>query len=129
MDTSVFIDQVRSNKHAQRINDLHYLIRNSSVVLSELSRGATKREEVRFIQQLVKNHPILTPPEGDWLQSGEILSKIYRKRGFNPQKLRDLHFDVLIALTARRWGATLITSNREDFELIRPYVNAALEFW
>jgi hypothetical protein len=53
------------------------------------------------------------------LQSG--LAKFHGDRGFEPRKLRDLHFDVLIALTARGCGARLITSNRADFELIREY--------
>ena len=50
-------------------------------------------------------------------------------RGFEPDKLRDLHFDVLIALTARSHGARLITSNRADFELIRKYHDYRLEVW
>jgi len=50
-------------------------------------------------------------------------------RGLAPQQLRDLHFDVLIALTARAHGARLITSNRSDFELIRAYRAFALEIW
>jgi predicted nucleic acid-binding protein len=40
-----------------------------------------------------------------------------------------MHFDVLIALTARTSGATLITSNRADFELIRKYRDFKLEVW
>jgi predicted nucleic acid-binding protein len=43
--------------------------------------------------------------------------------------LRDLHFDVLIALTARSHGARLITSNRRDFELIYRYTKFELEIW
>jgi predicted nucleic acid-binding protein len=43
--------------------------------------------------------------------------------------LRDLHFDLLIALTARSHGATLITTNRADFELIREYRGFKLEVW
>jgi predicted nucleic acid-binding protein len=43
--------------------------------------------------------------------------------------VRDLHFDVLIALTARAYGARLITSNRTDFELIRDYREFKLEVW
>ena len=50
-------------------------------------------------------------------------------QGFEPAKLRDLHFDVLIALTARSYGAKLITSNRTDFELIRKYKKFELEVW
>ena len=49
--------------------------------------------------------------------------------GFEQGKLRDLHFDVLIALTARSYGAKLITSNRADFELIREYRDFELEGW
>jgi predicted nucleic acid-binding protein len=49
--------------------------------------------------------------------------------GFESVKLRDLHFDVLIALTARSYGAKLITSNRADFELIREYRDFELEVW
>jgi len=52
-----------------------------------------------------------------------------RDHGFEGRKLRDLHFDVLIALTARTNGATLITANRDDFELIRRYRSFKLEVW
>ena len=48
---------------------------------------------------------------------------------FTPAKLRDLHFDVLIALTVRSQGARLITSNRADFELINNYCQIKLEVW
>jgi predicted nucleic acid-binding protein len=50
-------------------------------------------------------------------------------KGFSPEKLRDLHFDVLIALTARNYGATVITSNKADFELIRDCKEFHLQIW
>ena len=78
---------------------------------------------------MAKNHPILTPTQKNWLESGEILAKIRADRGFEPHKLRDLHFDVLIALTARSHGARLITTNRTDFELISRYRQIKLEVW
>ncbi|MBI5188663.1 MAG: PIN domain-containing protein [Nitrospirae bacterium] len=105
------------------------MIRNSAVVLSELLRGATKQSEIDFVETLAKDYPIFTPTEKNWIESGEILSKIYRGRGFSPEKLRDLHFDVLIALTARNYGVTVITSDRADFELIRSYKHFNLEVW
>jgi hypothetical protein len=52
------------------------------------------------------------------------LAKIRADRGFEPHKLRDLHSDVLIALTAR-----LITTNRTDSELINRYRQMKLEAW
>jgi predicted nucleic acid-binding protein len=51
------------------------------------------------------------------------------EKGFSPEKLRDLHFDVLIALTAQSNGARLITSNVADFQLIGKYVPLKLEIW
>jgi predicted nucleic acid-binding protein len=128
-DTSVFVDNLRSGRHQHRIESLRGLIRTSSVVLAELWRGATKPAEQRFLRALEKNHPILTPTEKNWVESGELLAKINGDQGYAPTKLRDLHFDVLIALTARSHGALLITSNRSDFELIRRYCSLQLEFW
>ncbi len=128
-DTSIFIDHLRTNKHAGDIQDLSGLIRNSSVVLSELARGATHESELDFVSILAKNHPILTPTERNWLESGSLLYRMHEDKGFSPGKLRDLHFDVLIALTARSHGATVITSDKADFELIRHYKEFQLEIW
>ena len=129
LDTSIFIDHLRTNKHAGDIQNLRGLIRNSSVVLSELARGATHESELDFVSILAKNHPILTPTEKNWLESGSLLYRMHEDRGFSPGKLRDLHFDVLIALSARNHGATVITSDKADFELIRHYKEFHLEIW
>jgi len=128
-DTSVFIDHLRTSCHQGRIESVSGLIRTSSVVLAELWRGATRPAERVFLKSLEKNHPVLTPTEKNWLESGQILSKLHSDKGFLPDKLRDLHFDVLIALTARSHGARLITSNRGDFELILEYRDYYLEIW
>lgn len=45
------------------------------------------------------------------------------------EKLREVHFDVLIVLTARFHGARLVTSNRADFEMISGYKKVQLEIW
>ena len=128
-DTSVFVDDLRTGKHSQRIGSVTALIRTSAIVLAELWRGAAKPAERQFLWAMEKNHPILTPTEKNWLDSGQILSKIQADKGFSPDKLRDLHFDVLIALTARAHGAKLITSNRADFEMINSYRAVRLEIW
>jgi predicted nucleic acid-binding protein len=105
------------------------LIRTSAVVLAELWRGATKPAEKALLKELEKNHPVLTPTERNWVESGQILGKMCADKGFSPGKLRDLHFDVLITLTARSHGARLITSNSGDFELIRGYRDFNHEIW
>jgi predicted nucleic acid-binding protein len=128
-DTSILIDNQRTARHSQRMADLTGIVRNSSVVLAELWRGAAAAAERQFLRELASSRPILTPTERNWLESGEILCRIQEDHGFEIRKLRDLHFDVLIALTARSYGAKLITSNRADFELIREYRNFNLEVW
>ncbi len=128
-DTSVLIDNQRAGCHSLRIAACTGLIRNSSVVMAELSRGATTAAERKFVQELEASRPVLTPTEKNWHESGRILAAIRADKGFESPKLRDLHFDVLIALTARTHGATLITSNHADFELIRAYRGFKLEVW
>ena len=128
-DSSVLIDQIRTNRHIERILKTDGLIRNSSVVLAELWRGVASPVDAKIIRALERRHPTLTPTEKHWIESGQILAKIRADRGFEQHKLRDLHFDVLIALTVRSHGGVLITSNRADFELIRKYRDFKLEAW
>ena len=128
-DTSVLIDQLRTDRHSGRVAGLTGVIRNCSASTTELWRGASTAVDRKVVEALARSRPILTPTERNWLESGEILSKMKADQGFEPAKLRDLHFDVLIALTARSYGAKLITSNRTDFELIRKYKKFELEVW
>ena|ERR1051325_9942673 len=128
-DSSIYIDEFRTGRHQSRMGLTRGLVRNSSVVLAELWRGATTATESEAINRLAKNHSILTPTEANWIESGHILNRIRQETGFRSDKLRDLHFDVLIALTCRSHGARLITSNRQDFELIKRFRTFELEVW
>src|SRR5208283_6021188 len=116
-DTAIFIDDLRTGHHRERIESVSGLVRTSTVVLAELWRGARKPAEREFLRALQRNHPVLCPTAGNWLESGQLLGKIDVDKGLTREKLRDLHFDVLIALTARSYGARLVTSNRADFEM------------
>jgi len=127
-DTSVLVDDLRTKCHQQRMESVAGLVRTSAVVLAELWR-ARKPAEREFLRTLQRNHPVLSPTAGNWLESGQLLAKIGADKGLTGEKLRYLHFDVLIALTARSHGARLITSNRADFELINGQCKFKLEIW
>jgi predicted nucleic acid-binding protein len=132
LDTSILVGYLRTGEHQNRMDSLAGIIRISAVVLAELWRGTSKPAERVYLRTLEKNHPVIAPSKQNWLDSGELLSQMRQDRGFTPEKLRNLHFDVLIALTARSHGARLITSDRSDFELIRSYRAAkglSLEIW
>jgi predicted nucleic acid-binding protein len=128
-DTSVLVDHLRTNRHRRRIETLTGIVRNCAVVIAELWRGVVTPADQKFVRALVGNQAMLTPTPKNWLESGEILAKIRADLGFTAHKLRDLHFDVLIALTAHSHGARLITSNRADFEMINRYRKIQLEVW
>ncbi|MGH9605548.1 MAG: type II toxin-antitoxin system VapC family toxin [Terracidiphilus sp.] len=129
LDSSILIDDLRTGCYSSLIASRTGLLRTSSVVLAELWRGALSEADRRIVAGLPGNRPILTPTEKNWIESGQILADMHRDKGFEPRKLRSLHFDVLIALTARAYGAMLIASNRSDFELIREYRDFKLEVW
>lgn len=129
IDTSVYVELLRHGHFERELLALPRLVRNSAVVLAELRRGAGSPRERRWLDELESNHPVFFPGQAEWRRSGEILEQARRSRGFEAKKLRDLHFDALIALTARAVGALLVTCNRGDFELLREYERFELEVW
>lgn len=129
LDTSVYIDNLRSGRFKQEILDLKLVVRCSAVVLAELSRGARSREMKRFVDDLAKNLRVIAPNEREWVESGRIVSRIVTAKGYDVHKTREIHFDVLIALTARRIGALLITCNAADFAAIREFLSFNFVSW
>ena len=129
LDTSVYIDNLRSGRFKQEILDLKYIVRCSAVVLAELSRGARSSEMKRFVDDLEKNLRVVAPSEREWVESGRIVSRIAAAKGYDIHKTREIHFDVLIALTARRIGALLITCNAADFETVHEFLNFSFVCW
>ena len=83
----------------------------------------------RFVDELAKNLRVIAPSEREWIQSGRIVNQIVTAKGYDIHKARELHFDVLIALTARRIGAYLITCNFDDFAAVREYLDFNLVCW
>ena len=83
----------------------------------------------RFVDDLAKNLRVIAPNEREWIQSGRIVNRIAMAKGYDIHKTRELHFDVLIALTARRIGAYLITCNVDDFTAVREYLAFNLVCW
>ncbi len=129
LDTSVYVDNLTSGRFRQEILDLKFVVRLSAVVLAELSRGARSRDMKKFVEDLAKNLRIIAPTERDWIQSGQIVNRLVAAKGFDIHKTREIHFDVLIALTARRIGAYLVTCNGDDFTAVREFLDFKLVCW
>ena len=129
LDTSVYIENFRTGRFAFRILQSPLIIRCSTVVLHELLRGARTRVERRFVTELARRCRTLTPTESHWMQAAEILGVLRRREHYDTVKIRDLAFDVLIALSARSIGATVITCNETDFQIIRRHLPFSLVCW
>jgi predicted nucleic acid-binding protein len=67
--------------------------------------------------------------KGSGCNRDTLLNRIAAVKRFDINKTREFHFDVLIALTARRIGAHLITCNVDDFTAIRETLNFNLVCW
>jgi len=55
-----------------------------------------------------------------------LIRTIGDARGGDTSKRRDFQNDALIALTARRHGATVVTANRRDFGLLARELDIAV---
>ncbi len=129
IDSSVYIDNLRFGRFEKELLELKFLVRCSAVVLAELWRGARSREMARFVDYLARNFRIIAPNEREWVESGKVVGRIARAKGFDIYKTREIHFDVLIAMTARKTGACLITCDARDFTAIRQIMNFKLICW
>ncbi len=62
---------------------------------------------------------ILVPTASVYEEAGEVLRRLQAEMGYGVSGASSLVNDVLIALSARSIGATVITQNRGDFEAIQ----------
>lgn len=129
LDTAIYIENFRSGRFTFRLLQSPFIIRCSSVVLHELLRGARTATERKFVFELSRQCQVLTPTEQQWLKAAEILNRLRRREHYEAVKVRELAFDVLIALSARSIGASVITTNHADFQTIQREVPFHLLSW
>ncbi len=121
LDTNVYIGHWERGLYQSELATIRQgsIIRHSSVVLSELRRGARTKGAQRLVQSLYRLATVQwEPTAGDWWEGGRIIRKIGDAEGWNTVKRREFQNDALIALTARRHGAMVVTANNRDFALL-----------
>ena len=102
----------------------------SATVAYELFVNAaddTTRELVtNFVTRAERAGRTITPAFRDGIEASQIMTRIAASDKSWRSKLPQLQNDILIALSARRIGATVLTYNREDFLLIRRHKQFSL---
>lgn len=126
LDTNVFIDYLRADLHAAWVfGGTHNVIRfASAVVLMELRLGANtpKREKaVDRIEAAFSGNRVVAPASYLFPQAGRLFRALYGGTAQESDRLGPIN-DLLIALTAREIGATVVTSNLTEFNRIAEVV-------
>src|ERR1041384_5848797 len=128
-DTSVIV-----SRRALDRPDLPGSFLLSSVVLMELMascRGESQRKLYeRLFRQYQQDNSLIVPDGDDWLLASRVLFMLAQSRRRSSRgKIKRLSagvsqrmaLDALIAISARRWKATVVTENWDDFKAIQRY--------
>ena len=111
----------------------------SSIVLLELTASAQDDSQRKFFESLFRDYQsdesLIIPNEADWLLASKILYWLsHRRRRFDGGRLRQLApgmsqrmaLDALLASSARRWEAAVVTENWDHFKAIQYFCGVKL---
>jgi predicted nucleic acid-binding protein len=121
LDSSVYISGMRRGNEAVlalRRSSKDTPLWLSAVVLEELYAGASGRvlhSLERMEREFGRMNRILVPNLGDWTETGRVLARLAAKYGFEKIGQGRLASDALIAMSAARFGVTVISANERDF--------------
>jgi predicted nucleic acid-binding protein len=131
-DTSVII--------AYKVTELPQNFVLSAVVIAELTASAsddsTRKVYEAMRRELQKDYALIIPNDDDWLTASRILFWLTqgrkKKAGGKTPKLiagasRRMFLDALIAVSARRVEATVVTNDWDDFKAIQYYCPVKLK--
>jgi predicted nucleic acid-binding protein len=122
-DTDLYIDWIEAGLHQELMLDRSLVRYMSAVVLLELQAGALTAASADAVSGLYKTfgrtERLLVPSAETYWRAGSALRTLQTRHRINLRRRITLANDCLIALSARQIGATLVTRNLRDYELIR----------
>jgi len=123
IDTNLYIDWLNAGRHEGVLFQRDTVKYLSAVVMLELYAGAFAPRDRRLVRDVVaafdRADRILVPSGNVYEDAGHVLRALQVSRGYQVTGASSLVNDVLIALSARSVGATVVTSNATDFAAIR----------
>lgn len=123
LDTNLYIDWLNAGDHEDIVFQPGTVKFMSAVVMMELFTGALSTRDRELLEDLVQTFTklgrILTPSTTMYREAGDVLRQLQITQGYDLRKSYSLVNDVLIALSARSVGATVITQNKRDFLAIQ----------
>jgi predicted nucleic acid-binding protein len=129
LDTNLYIDWLNQGAREALLLGPDLVRYLSAVVVLELRAGASTRRARHAVDKLVRAYGsggrLVAPAPNVFDRAGSVLRKL-RLAGREVRSAALVN-DVLIALTARSLGATVVTANTSDFRAIRTVEDFALE--
>ncbi len=128
-DTSVYIPFINQGVIHPVFSDesVRPMLFMSAVVLSELYAGAPDIQSIKLLDKLYQTFHnvarLITPDKRDWQQTGRVIAKLRKKYGFETKYLARIQNDILIACSARKLGAFVVTRNEKDFRRIQEFTD------
>jgi predicted nucleic acid-binding protein len=123
VDTNLYIDWLNAGRRERVLFERDAIKYLSVVVMLELFAGAFRPRDRRVIAKVVtafeRTGRLLVPSTRVYEDAGHVLRALQPSRGYQVGGSGSFVNDVLIALSARSIGATVVTSNGEDFSAIR----------
>jgi predicted nucleic acid-binding protein len=123
IDTNVYVDWINSGRHEEVLFERETVKYLSAVVLMELRAGAFSERDRRLLQRLQtafeRAGRVLTPSRSVFAEAGDALRRLQADRGYSIGASHSIANDVLIALSARSIGASVVTQNGRDYRAIR----------
>ena len=126
IDTDLYVDWINAGRHEDLLVQRPFLRYMSTVVLMELRAGASRQTDRVLVQRLyntfARTGRLLNPSPAVFWEAGRVLLLLQRSFHYELKKRFRIINDVLIALTCRQVGATLISRNVKDFKTIQRIV-------
>jgi len=127
-DTSVYIPFINKGIiHPIFAESTRPVLYMSMVVLAELYAGSHDANSIKLVDRLYNTFlgvgRLIVPNDEDWRKTGMVMAKLGQKYGFEAKYISKIQNDVLIACSARRIGAFVVTQNKIDFQRIKEFID------
>ena len=126
IDTGVYIDLFNRGQSREIVNPFQHLTYLAYPVLHELWMGLQDRQEIRLLSawrdRFIQLQRLIIPTVASLVLIGEACLQLKKNGKLDPTHPKHYN-DVAISAAARQIGATVITKNTKDFQIIQSVID------
>ena len=130
IDTGIYIDLFNRGLHNEIINPFQNVTYLAYPVLHELWMGLKDRREIRLLtawrDRFIQLQRLIVPTVTTLVLIGEACLQLKATGKLDPTHPKHYN-DVAISAAARQVGATIITKNTKDFQIIQSAIDFDFE--